>query len=117
MDHLEPTTNSGGNYIRNRVLACKECNGNEKREIHWEKFLQSKCATHKEFVSRREKIVRWQGQFPELRKIVLSSEGELARAELEHAIGTFQEKFARFRDLLYAAKRERDRAKERSMER
>jgi len=38
--------NSGGNYIRNRVLACKECNGNETREIHWKKFLRSKCLTH-----------------------------------------------------------------------
>ncbi|SRR6266542_3536363 len=31
MDHLDCSAAGGGNYIRNRVLACKECNGNEKR--------------------------------------------------------------------------------------
>lgn len=112
MDHLDCSSARGGNYIRNRVLACKECNGNEKRELHWEKFLQSKCTTHGEFVSRREKILQWQEQFPKLRKIVLSSEGELVKSELEDAIKTFQEKFARFRDLLYAAKRNRGSSKE-----
>lgn len=117
MDHLEPAANSGGNYIGNRVLACKECNGNEKRELHWDRFLEKKCTTHEEFVSRREKVLRWQEQFPELGKIVLSSEGELAKAELEDAIRTFKERFARFRDLLYAAKRNRDLSKESSMER
>jgi hypothetical protein len=105
MDHLEAAAGSGGNYIRNRVLACKECNGNEKRELHWEQFLKSKCTTNDEFVARRDKILRWQAQFPGLEKIVLSSEAELARMDLDDAIRTFQDKFCRFRDLLYAAKR------------
>ena len=105
MDHLDCSAAGGGNYIRNRVLACKECNGNEKRELQWKQFLKSKCKTDQKFVSRRNKIRRWQTQFPELQEIVLTREGELAKAELEEAIRTFQERFARFRDLLYAAKR------------
>jgi HNH endonuclease len=107
MDHLDCSAAGGGNYIRNRVLACKECNGNEKRELQWERFLKSKSKIDQKFVSRRNRIRRWQVQFPELDEIVLTSEGELAKAELEETINAFQEKFARFRDLLYAAKRKK----------
>lgn len=47
MDHLDCSAAGGGNYIRNRVLACKECNGNEKREQNWQSSSNQNAATSK----------------------------------------------------------------------
>lgn len=99
MDHLDCTAFVGGNYIRNRVLACKECNGNEKRDYDWKEFLKSKCRDRETFYLRKKRIVAWQKQFPPLIPIVLSPDAEFARTDLLGAIANFQEKFARFRTL------------------
>ena len=104
MDHLDCSAGGGGNYIRNRVLACKECNGNEKREGEWVKFLRSKCADRPLFQKRRLRIVSWQKQFPRLRPIVLTPEAEAAKAALESAILNFEKRFIRFRTRLRAGR-------------
>jgi len=106
MDHLDCSAQGGGNYIRNRVLACKECNGNEKREYDWEKFLESKCDSRRVLRQRRDKIINWQNQFDPPEQLILTPEGELAKIELEKAIITFQERFSDFRNFVYQAKRE-----------
>ena len=49
MDHLDCSAFGGGNYIRNRVLACKECNGNEKREHGWKQFMKVKTPAELHF--------------------------------------------------------------------
>jgi hypothetical protein len=100
MDHLDCSADGGGNYIRNRVLACKECNGNEKREQGWQKFLKSKCGDLSTFKRRREKIRAWQIQFPPLPPLVLTKEAESARLNLDVAINNVEESFIRFRSLL-----------------
>lgn len=100
MDHLDCSATGGANYIRNRVLACKECNGNEKREGKWQAFLKSKCADNQTLQSRTTKIRAWQNQFPKLKPIVLTSDTAAAKAALEAAIRNFETKFQRFRTLL-----------------
>jgi hypothetical protein len=100
MDHLDCRAAEGGNYIRNRVLACKECNGNEKREQNWQTFLKSKCPNAEVFRGRRDEIVAWQEQFPPLSQLVLSAEARSAKGDLNRAIKDFEEKFIRFRSLI-----------------
>lgn len=100
MDHLEGRANTGGNHIRNRVLACKECNGNEKREQDWQEFLKSKCADHKTLLERHDKISKWQSQFSARTPLVLSPEAETAQHELLASIQNFERAFARFRSLI-----------------
>ena len=100
MDHLDCNASGGGNYIRNRVLACKECNGNEKREQNWQKFLRSKCEDAKAFKLRCDNIRAWQKQFPLLEPIVLSEEAELARLAVDAAVQNFEERFVHFRSLI-----------------
>ena len=100
MDHLDCSAAGGGNYIRNRVLACKECNGNEKREGKWQTFLKLKCCDKQTLRNRTAKIRTWQSQFPKLKPIVLNSDAEYSKAALEAAIKNFEKKFHRFRTLL-----------------
>lgn len=100
MDHLDCSAFGGGNYIRNRVLACKECNGNEKREYNWKKFLKSKCHNPEAFSRRKSRILAWQKQFPPLVPIVLSPEAELAKTLLLGAIKDFEQRFVLFRSVI-----------------
>ena len=105
MDHLDCSANSGGNYIRNRVLACKECNGNEKREGHWQEFLKSKCADHETFLERQKKITNWQLQFSMRPPFVLTPEVEAANQELLASIHNFEQAFVRFRSVIRACQK------------
>jgi hypothetical protein len=100
MDHLECSTSGGTNYVRNRVLACKECNGNEKREQCWQDFIKAKCPDSRTFRIRMNRIVAWQSQFPILPPIVLSTQAEKSREALLNAVASFEQEFKRFRSLL-----------------
>jgi hypothetical protein len=100
MDHLDCSANSGGNYIRNRVLACKECNGNEKREQNWQDFLRTKCVDNYTLRERKKRITAWQSKFALRPAILITPEAKLAREELLHAIQNFELAFTRFRHLI-----------------
>ena len=62
LDHLLAVQEGGSNDIYNFVLACHICNGDEKREMPWRKFLTNKCKTlHTNvFTERLVKIEEWQ---------------------------------------------------------
>ncbi|HEX9871735.1 MAG TPA: hypothetical protein VGC99_24675, partial [Candidatus Tectomicrobia bacterium] len=60
IDHLLSTALRGCNELANRVLACGPCNGNEKRDMPWEEFLQRKNPDKRIFEARRRVILRWQ---------------------------------------------------------
>ncbi len=100
MDHLDCTAAGGGKYISNRVLACKECNGNEKRDLEWQSFLRSKSPNGSSFKKRREKIRKWQKQFPKVKPIVLYPEAQEAKVAVDAAIAQFEQAFKRFRSLV-----------------
>jgi len=63
------------NHISNRVLACNICNGDEKRENDWQKFLAQKCGDDvAACVNRTTRIREWQqecGVPPELDKAII----------------------------------------------
>jgi hypothetical protein len=59
LDHAVPTTSGGTNSIHSHVLACAKCNGDEKREEEWEKFLSRKCLSPEIFDARRLLILEW----------------------------------------------------------
>lgn len=100
MDHLDCSATGGGNAIHNRVLACKECNGNEKREQNWKLFLKPKCKDAETFQRRRDKIKAWQKQCPKHTPIVLSPQAAKAKLAVEDTVNRFEEKFVRLRTLL-----------------
>lgn len=102
MDHLDCSANSGGNYIRNRVLACKECNGNEKREQDWQQFLKSKCTDRETFLQRRHNITNWQSQFSIRPQFIPDAEMETAKEDLLASIHNFEVAFNHFRSLIRA---------------
>lgn len=59
VDHLVSVQDSGTNHISNCVLSCSVCNGDEKREEHWESFLRRKAPDGFEFAARKGRIERW----------------------------------------------------------
>ncbi len=71
IDHLVP---NGANQLYNRVLSCKECNGDEKRDKSWKRFLAQKRSNVKIKAKRKAKILQWQKRHkkPIFRKGVLS---------------------------------------------
>lgn len=58
-DHLVSHADGGGNSIYNSVLACAQCNGNEKRESDWKVFLLAKAKTPDVFRVRKVVIDSW----------------------------------------------------------
>jgi hypothetical protein len=63
IDHLDANRAVNRNHISNRVLACNICNGDEKRENDWEKFLAQKCGEDvAACVIRTSRIREWQQQ-------------------------------------------------------
>ena len=59
MDHAVSASGEGHNGLGNRVLACGPCNDDEKRDEHWESFLERKNNDPKALGERRERIVQW----------------------------------------------------------
>lgn len=59
IDHLVSTYKGGSNSLGNFVLSCSICNGDEKRDEHWESFLRKKAPDDKIFKMRKEKIEAW----------------------------------------------------------
>jgi CRISPR/Cas system Type II protein with McrA/HNH and RuvC-like nuclease domain len=98
IDHLISRANGGSNNIGNCVLACKECNGNEKRDQPWKDFLRLKCADNSTFEMRLKKIESWQTQPATRKPVTLSSEAKATKSEVEAVIAVFEKKFGKLRE-------------------
>lgn len=58
--HMDHIVAGGSNHISNRALACRKCNGDEKRETEWRKFLKAICRNNKKYYqSRANRISTW----------------------------------------------------------
>jgi hypothetical protein len=64
LDHVVAASLGGGNSIHNFVLSCARCNGDEKREAPWERFLADKCPYVEVASERRARIIDWLAQAP-----------------------------------------------------
>jgi hypothetical protein len=98
IDHLVSRANGGGNRLGNCVLACKVCNGNEKRDQPWKDFLKLKCPDNATFATRLKQIDSWQTQAAKRKPVRLSSEAKAAQSEVEAVIDVFQKKFGCLRE-------------------
>jgi hypothetical protein len=58
-DHLLAFKNGGGSDLGNLVLACRECNGDEKRDGDWLTFLRLKNPERKAFAEKKRRIEKW----------------------------------------------------------
>ena len=82
----------------NCVLACRECNRNEKRDLPWEDFLKSKCNDRATDTARRKRLVSWQNQPPTREPVILSAEAEAVRIQVGAVIGEYERRFGQLRD-------------------
>jgi hypothetical protein len=91
--HIDHAVPGSGNSLGHLILACKTCNGDEKREAGWEDFLQRKCgADGTLFEIRRAKIRAWFEANPVVRREP-SPQVRAALADAEAAIRGFEEAF------------------------
>lgn len=59
IDHLVSAALGGANGLANRVLSCKTCNAQEKRDRDWTEFLQAKSPSQEVFRQRQSRIQGW----------------------------------------------------------
>jgi hypothetical protein len=90
IDHLVSAALGGTNALANRVLSCKSCNAEEKRDRDWIEFLSEKCATSSSLEERKSRIWEWielNGGHPELSpEIRALLDEEAARTTKEYDI-------------------------------
>src|ERR1019366_2309085 len=99
VDHAQPM---GGNGLGNLLLACKECNGDEKREMGWEEFVAIKCGHDPTLLeARRARILEWFGLNVATPK-VLTPGIEAAQLEATAAIEAYEAAYNRLRDAVLA---------------
>lgn len=59
LDHLTSVTRNASAHRPVFVLACGECNGDQKREKDWETYLTEIDRPPKDIAARRVKILEW----------------------------------------------------------
>jgi hypothetical protein len=104
LDHLVSAAQRGGNSLANRVLSCKPCNAEEKRDQEWSKFLTSKCKDQYTLTARRARIQQWielNGGHPVVDEDTL----ELLNAEAKRVTDEYDAACRRIREHLRAKNR------------
>jgi hypothetical protein len=95
--HIDHAAADAGNSLGNLVLACRTCNGDEKREMGWEQFLRSKCgADDAGYAERLARIRTWFDLHPAERRRA-TPEVDAARRVAEEAIATFEAAYKELR--------------------
>jgi len=95
--HIDHLDSDGGNGPGNRVLACARCNGDEKRERPWQKFLVEKSEDDGVLAERRTRIEEWVAQHA--RRTTETSPGAAAAyREAEQIIDEFHAACTKLRD-------------------
>jgi ribosomal protein L24E len=90
-DHLVSASLGGANALANRVLSCKPCNAEDKRDRDWIEFLKEKCTSPNIFQERESRIRKWielNGGHPELSpkiRALLDSESDRTTKEYDAA--------------------------------
>lgn len=100
--HIDHADHDGGNALGNLLLACKTCNGDEKRERPWRQFLEEKCGKGSEVHAQRLQVIEaWRASHP-IPPRTPTPEVAAALAEAERAILAFAEAYAAVRRAMAA---------------
>ena len=106
--HLDHADTRGGKRLGNFLLACRRCNGDEKRETGWEDFLRAKCgddaAVHGE---RHALISAWLDRHRSDPR-ASTPEIETARAAAEKAIEVYEVAYNALRQAVVASRSSRE---------
>jgi hypothetical protein len=106
--HIDHADSRQGNAIGNLLLACKICNGDEKREAGWEDFLRMKCGADETlFEQRYARIRAWRDAHPIVPRRLSVEVGESMKLA-EEAIRAFEDAFNRVRDAVASEGRPRE---------
>ncbi|WP_095148179.1 HNH endonuclease [Pseudomonas sp. Irchel s3a18] len=59
LDHIVSSALGGSNEIHNHLLSCNRCNGDEKRDEDWQRFLARKVTDSELAAERHAHISAW----------------------------------------------------------
>jgi 5-methylcytosine-specific restriction endonuclease McrA len=96
--HVDHAVAGGGNQLGNLVLACRICNGDEKRDEPWTDFLRKKASDPAVFANRKERVLAWFEQNP-IVPLPHGPEIDQLGAEIDALITQFGEKCTELRKL------------------
>lgn len=95
--HIDHADHDGGNSLGNLLLACKTCNGDEKREKSWRMFLEEKCGQDPAVLAQRHQAIdAWRAAHP-IQPRSPTPEVTAALAEADRAIEAFAQAYATVR--------------------
>lgn len=97
IDHLVSTGSGGSNALGNFVLACSICNGDEKRDEHWDTFLHRKAPAESTYVARKKMIDSWVVSCKSL--VLDQSLANTINLEIDEVIAAFEKALHRIRQL------------------
>jgi hypothetical protein len=96
MDHLTARADGGRGHLGNIVLACRICNGDEKRDMPWQQFLRLKCSSQL-FAQRHSRIIEWSmlngragADVPEALRHEAETHVQAAISAFEHALANIR---------------------------
>jgi 5-methylcytosine-specific restriction endonuclease McrA len=98
-DHLVSHKDGGGSDLGNFVLACRECNGDEKRDENWVVFLKRKNPNARAFRERKAKIEDWIARNLAQRRVVSEETREAVAVAAAKVSAALDKAVAEIRDL------------------
>lgn len=102
--HIDHADHDGGNSLGNLLLACRTCNGDEKREKSWRVFLEEKCGKEPHVFSQRcQAIEAWKSAHPILPRSP-APEVTAALAEAERAVEAFAQAYVAVKQAMAVSK-------------
>jgi len=103
MDHLVAASVGGDEEITNFVLACKSCNGDEKRGMDWKAFLRTKVENPSVRRKRATRIRKWVSSQRQVRTASAQARRTKVLRQVERearqAIAAYEAAVARVRDI------------------
>jgi hypothetical protein len=97
IDHLVSSALGGSNDIHNHVLSCARCNGDEKREEAWQRFLSRKAHDPLVAKERTDRVLTWFSKAKPVSSNMNST--ERAQAIVQSAIDAYDMAVAQMRAL------------------
>lgn len=101
IDHADPKR---GNGIGNLLLACRTCNGNQKREMPWAEFLAVTIGTDVCLHAERDTRIRAWLETHRSEAIDVPADVAVALAEAQAAIAVYEQAYRWLRTTVNAAR-------------
>jgi hypothetical protein len=103
--HYDHLVSKGGNHLGNLVLSCAKCNEEEKLDLPWEDFLDSKAPDPAIWALRAKRIHEWRAAWAAEREAISPELVQLAEQATMEVLEIFERKIEELRSARPEAQR------------